>query len=97
MYVSPASKNDPQTVLKYLTGQSELDLIKNSNLIAAKQVAAQGNYAVVLVTLQEQNTFKVVIRPLGLEKINGEWYIVDFNQIYNDTKYNILQSLLQNI
>lgn len=97
LYVSPASKNDPQTVLKYLTGQSELDLIKNSNLIAAKQVAEQGNYAVVLATLQEQNTFKVVIRPLGLEKINGEWYIVDFNQIYNDTKYNILQNLLQNI
>ena len=100
LYVSPASKNDPQTVLKYLTGQtgqSELDLIKNSNLIAAKQVAQQGNYAVVLTTLQEQNTFNVIIRPLGLEKINGEWYIVDFNQIYNDTKYSILQSLLQNI
>lgn len=97
LYVSPASKNDPQTVLKYLAGQSDLTLIKNANLIAVKQVAQQGDYAAVLTTLQEQNTLKIIIRPVGLEKINGEWYIVDFNQIYTDAKYKVLQNLLQSI
>jgi hypothetical protein len=40
---------------------------------------------------------EVTIKPVGLEKVNGEWYIVDFDQIYNDTKYKVLQQLMANI
>lgn len=97
LYVSPASKGDSQTVLKYMSGQSDLAQIQNANLIAVKQVTEQGNYAVEMVTLQTQNSLNFTIKPVGLEKINGEWYIVDFNQIYNDAKYKILQQLIANI
>lgn len=97
LYVSSASKSDPQTVLKFMTGQTGVEQIKNSNIFSIKQVAQQGNYAAVIVTMQEQNTFKMTIKPVGLEKINGEWYIVDFDQIYTDAKYKVLQQLLANI
>jgi len=97
LYVSAASKSDPNTVVKFMTGQSELTQIKNSNIMSIKQVAQQGNYAALLVTTQEQNTFKINMKPVGLEKVNGEWYIIDFDQIYRDAKYKILQQLLANI
>lgn len=97
LYVSAASKSDPQTVLKFMTGQSGVEQIKNSNILSIKQVAQQGNYTAIVVTTQEQNSFKISIKPVGLEKINGEWYIIDFDQIYKDAKYTILQQLLANI
>ena len=97
LYVSSASKSDPQTVFKFMTGQAGVEQIKNSNIFSIKQVTQQGNYAAVIVTLQEQNTFKMTIKPVGLEKVNGEWYIVDFDQIYTDAKYKVLQQLLANI
>ncbi len=97
LYVSAASKNDPKTVLKFMTGQSGIEQIKNANIVSIKQVAQQGNYAALVVTIQEQNSIKMSIKPIGLEKINGEWYIVDFDQIYNSAKYKVLQQLLANI
>ncbi|AJQ28710.1 hypothetical protein [Pelosinus fermentans] len=97
LYVSSASKNDPKTVLKFMKGQSGIQEIKNANIVSIKQVAQQSNYAAVVVTIQEQNTVKMSIKPVGLEKINGEWYIVDFDQIYNGAKYKVLQQLLANI
>jgi len=97
LYVSPASKSDAQTVLKFLTGQSGIEQIKKSNLFSVKLVAQQGDYAAVIATLQEQDSLKFTVKPIGLEKINGEWYIVDFDQIYNDAKYKVLQQLLSNI
>jgi hypothetical protein len=97
LYVSAASKSDPKTVVKFMTGQSELTQIKNSNIMSIKQVAQQGNYAALLVTTQEQNTFKINMKPVGLEKVNGEWYIIDFDQIYTNAKYKVLQQLLANI
>lgn len=97
LYVSAASKSDPNTVVKFMTGQSELTQIKNSNIMSIKQVAQQGNYAALLVTTQEQNTFKINMKPVGLEKVNGEWYIIDFDQIYRDAKYKVLQQLLANL
>jgi len=96
MYVSSDSKSDPQTVLKFMTGQTGVEQIKNSNIFSVKQVAQQGNYAAVVVTMQDQNTYKV-IKPVGLEKINGQWYIVDVDQIYTNAKYKVLQQLLGNI
>lgn len=97
LYVSAATKNNISTVLKFMTGQTGVEEIKNSNILSVKQVTQQGNYAVVLVTIQEQNSFKMTIKPVGLEKTNGEWYIIDFDQIYTDAKYKVLQQLLSNI
>ena len=98
LYVSPSSKNDPRTVMKYLTGLSGLEELKNANLLSLKKVTEQGNYAVVVATLQpEQNILGLTVKPVGLEKINGEWYIVDFNKIYQDSKYQLLQQLLSKI
>lgn len=97
LYVSNASKNDPKTVLKFMKGQSGIQEIKNTNIVSIKQVAQESNYAAVVVTIQEQNTVKMSVKPVGLEKINGEWYIVDFDQIYNGAKYKVLQQLLANI
>jgi hypothetical protein len=97
LYVSAASKSDSRTVLKFMTGQSGIEQIKNANIVSIKQVAQQGNYAAIVATIQEQNTLKMSIKPVGLEKIKGEWYIVDFDQIYNDAKYKVLQQLLANM
>jgi hypothetical protein len=97
-YVSPSSANDPRVVLKYLTGKSGLDELKNANLLSLRKAAEQGDYAVVVATLQpEQNSLGVIVRPVGLEKIDGEWYIVDFDKIYQDAKYKLLQQLLSKI
>lgn len=95
LYVSQTSKNDPQTVLKYVTGQSDVQQLKNANLILAKQVAVQGDYAVVAATLEKSGSYQ--IKAIGLERVAGEWYIVDFNQILNNAKYDILRTLLSKI
>lgn len=97
LYVSAASTTNPQTVLKFMTGQSGMDQIKNSNIVSIKQITQQGNYAVVVVTIQEVNSFKMTIKPIGLEKVNNEWYIIAFDQIYADAKYKVLQQLLSNL
>jgi hypothetical protein len=98
LYISPNTVSNPQVVLKYLTGQTELDQIKNSNLLSIKVVAQQGDFAVVVATLQpQQNNLGITVKPVGLERLNGEWYIVDLNQIYQDAKYRVLQQLLSNI
>lgn len=97
LYVSTATANDPRVVIKYLTGKTGLDVIKDANLLSLRKAAEQGNYAVVVATLQQQNTASILVRPVGLEKIDGEWYIVDFDKIYQDAKYQILQQLLNKI
>ena len=97
LYVSAASKSNAQTVMNFMTGQNGMEQIKNSNILSIKQIAAQGNYAALVVTIQEANSFKMTIKPVGLEKVNGEWYIIDFDQIYADAKYKVLQQLLSNL
>lgn len=74
-----------------------IQTMKNSNLISVKTVTTQGDYAVVMATMQQQNTVNFSVKPVGLEKINGEWYIVDANNIYNNAKYALLQKLLSSI
>ena len=94
LYVSPDSVNDTKVVIKYVTGQSALKELKNFNLLSVKKVAQQGDYAVVLATLQEANSFKVSAKPVGLTRVNDEWYIVEFDKIYQDAKYRVLQQLM---
>ena len=80
------------------TGDNDsLRTMKNSNLINAKTVANQGGFAVVLATVTQQNTSNISVKPVGLEKINGEWCILDINNIYNNTKYAVLERLLGNL
>lgn len=95
LYVSPDSVNDTKVVIKYVTGQTVLNELRNSNLLSVKKVAQQGDYAVVLATLQtEANSFKVSVKPVGLTRINDEWYIVEFDKIFQDAKYKVLQQLI---
>lgn len=97
LYVSPTSAGDTQTVLKFVTGQTSAT-IKSANLLSVKIVAQQGNYAAAVATLQqEQNSLNVSIKPVGLEKVNGEWYIVDYDQAFREAKYQVLAQLLKGI
>lgn len=98
LYISQDSLSDTKAVLKYVTGQSGVNELKNSNLLSVKKVAQQGDYAVVLATLQaETNTTKISVKPVGLTRVNNEWYIVDMDKILSDVKYKVLQQLLSNI
>ena len=98
LYVANETKSNAQTLVKFLTGQNGMEQIKNSNIISIKNVVAQGDYAVVMATLQpDMNSLNLVVRPVGLEKVNDEWYIVDFDQIYNNAKYAALKALLEKI
>ena len=97
LYVSPTSASDTKTVLKFVTGQSSTT-IKTSNLLSVKLVAQQGNYAAAVATLQqEQNSLNLIIKPVGLEKIDDEWYIVDYDQALREAKYKVLAQLLTHI
>ena len=86
-YLAPNTSGDTASV----------QTMKNSNLISVKTITTQGDYAVVVATMQQQNTTNFSVKPVGLEKINGEWYILDTNNIYNNAKYALLQKLLGNI
>lgn len=98
LYVSPDSRSNSETVKNFLTGDLGLDQIKEANLLSVKKVAEKGDYAVVLATMQDkQGSMRVTVKPVGLIKVSGEWYIVDADQIYTDAKYKILQQLLANI
>lgn len=98
LYVSPSSIADSTAVINFMTGQDGLAAIKNANILSLKQVAQQGDYAVVVATLQQEpNTVKLLIKPVALEKINNEWYIVDVNKVYSDAKYKVLAQLLSSI
>jgi len=76
---------------------SSLQAMRNSTLLSTKTVASQGDYAVVMATMQQQNSTNFSVKPVGLEKINGEWCILDVNNIYSNAKFAILQKLLGNL
>ena len=96
-YIAPGSTN-PKALIKYISGKPELDQLKKANLLSLKKVAEEGNYSVVVATFQTtDNSLSLAVKPIGLEKVNGEWYIVDFDKIYQDAKYRLLQQLISNI
>lgn len=96
LYVSPTSASDPKAIAEFISGD-DLKELKKSNVAAVKVVAQSGDYAAVVVTLQQENTFNVTVKPVGLERIKGEWYIVAFDQIYQNAKYGVLAQLLRSI
>jgi hypothetical protein len=98
LYIAPTSLKELQGVGGFLKNDLELSEIQSSNLLMAKPVAEQGGFAVVLATLQDGiNSTKITVKAVGLEKIDGEWYIVDFKTAYKYAKYEALESLLKNI
>ncbi len=98
LYVSPDSISDPAVVAKYVAGRSELEQLKNSQLLSVKEVGEQGDFSVVLASLQSPDSaLGFTVKPVGLEKTNGEWYIVDGDKILSDAKYKLLSQLLGSV
>ena len=95
-YVSPDSLSDTKSVANLLSGMSAKEL-KHTNLLSVKKVAQQGDFAAVIVTVQEEDGFKINFQAVGLERINNEWYIVSNDQILKNAKYKVLAKLLVNI
>jgi len=96
LYVSPSTASDPKAIAEFISG-NDLKELKKSNIAAVKVVAQSGNFAAVVVTLQQENTFNITVKPVGLERIDDEWYIVAFDQIYQNAKYGVLAQLLRSI
>lgn len=94
LYVSQDSVNDTKVVIKYVTGQSDIEQLKNANLLSLRKVAQQGDYAVVVATLQQANSLSITVKPVGLTRVDGEWYIVAFEKIRDDLKYQALKQLI---
>lgn len=98
LYIAPDSQQNASALLKSLTNQKDLAQIKNSNLLSVKVLSQQDKYAVALATMQMQSdSLNIIAKPVGLEKIDGEWYIIDAERVYRDAKYNILRKLMENI
>jgi hypothetical protein len=96
LYISPESLAD-SSPYSALTGQNDVTSLKNTNLLSLNQVTQQGTYAVVVATLQQQDSLAIQVRPVGLEKVGGEWYIVDMSKIYKEAKYQLLAQMLLSI
>lgn len=94
LYLAPDDGGSTAAVVQSLTSKLSLKDLKNTNLLTVKEAAQQGNFAVVVATLQVQNSANVAVQPVGLEKIDGEWYIVNPDKIYKDVKYQVLAQLL---
>lgn len=98
LYVAPTSLASVKGVTNFLKNDLGLSDVLSSNLLSAKLVGEKGDFAVVLATLQDGvNSTKISVKAVGMEKINGEWYIVDSNTIFRDAKYKLLQDLISNV
>lgn len=97
-YVAPSALADADapTVTKLLTGLS-VDDVKTANLLSVKKASTRGDFAVVVATFHQENTLKISVKTIGLEKIEGEWYIIPMDRIVQDTKYRLLAELLGGI
>jgi hypothetical protein len=94
-YVAPGTLTDVDaaTITKLLTGFG-VDDIKTANLLSVKKVSARGDFAVVVATIHQEDTLKISVKTIGLEKIEDEWYIIPMDRIVQDTKYRLLAELL---
>lgn len=93
-YVAPSAlTDDASAATKLLTGFGVEDM-KSANLLSVKKVATRGDFAVVVATVHQENTLKISVKTIGLEKIEGEWYIIPVDRIVQDTKYHLLAELL---
>lgn len=98
LYISPTSLTAIRGVGGFLKNDLGLSDVLSSNLLMVKLIAQTGDFAVVVATLQDGvNSANVTIKPVGLERIDGEWYIVDTATAYRDAKYKLLQNLLASV
>ena len=97
LYVSPVSLT-AVSVSNFLKDDLGLSNVASSNLLSVRQLAQTGEFAVVLATLQNGvNTANISVKLIGLEKIKGEWYIVDNETIAREAKYRLLQDLISSV
>lgn len=94
-YIAPDTLTgiDEAAVAKHLTGFGLAD-VTTANLLSVKTVSTRGNFAVVVATIHQENTLRVSMKTIGLEKLEGEWYIVPMDRIVQDAKYRLLAELL---
>lgn len=94
-YVAPSALDDADaaTITKLLTGFG-VDDIKTANLLSVKKVSVRGDFAVVVATIHQENTLKINVKTIGLEKIEDDWYIIPTDRIVQDAKYRLLAELL---
>ena len=94
-YVAPSALADANAseVTKLLTGFA-VDDLKTVNLLSVKEVSVQGDFAAVMATFHQENTLKVSVKTIGLERIENEWYIVPVNRIVTNAKYHLLAELI---
>ncbi len=98
LYVSPTSLTAIKGVGNFLRNDFGLSDVVGSNLLSVKKIGENGDYAVVMATLQDGlNSAKISVKTIGLEKINGEWYIVDNDTVFRDAKYKLLQDLISSV
>lgn len=95
-YIAPNALKDKDAnqLAQLLTGLSAKDL-SSSNLLSVKPVSQQGRFAAVIATFHQENTLKVSMKAVGLEEIEGEWYIVPNDRIVTNAKYRLLAELMQ--
>jgi len=97
LYVSPVSLASV-SVSSFLKDDLGLSNVATSNLLSVKRLGQTGDFAVVLATLQDGvNTSNISVKVIGLEKIKGEWYIVDNDTIAQEAKYRLLQDLINKV
>ncbi|HBS59741.1 MAG TPA: hypothetical protein DEA44_10780 [Firmicutes bacterium] len=97
LYVSPVSLAS-LSVSNFLKDDLGLSNVASSNLLSVRQLGQSGDFAVVLATLQDGvNTSNISVKVIGLERIKGEWYIVDNDTIAREAKYRLLQDLINNV
>lgn len=97
-YVAPSAlvdANEPATV-KLLTGLNA-DELRDANLLSVKKVSTRGDFAVVVATFHQENTLKISVKTVALERIEDEWYIIPSDRIVQDAKYRLLAELLGGI
>lgn len=98
LYVSLTSLEAIKGVGNFLRHDLGLSDVLTSNLLSAKLMGEKGDYAVVLATFQDgTNSTKISVKPIGMEKVKGEWYIVDNKTIFQNAKYRLLQDLIDDV
>lgn len=97
LYIAPGTELETGDVARQVSGLAELRELRSTNLVDVRQVASQGDFAVVLATVQTKNSLRTSVKAVGLERTDGEWYIVDSDRMIANARYRILADLIRRI
>ena len=97
LYIAPGTELETVDVARQISGLAQLRELRSTNLVDIRQVASQGDFAVVLATIQTQNSLRTSVKAVGLEWTDGEWYIVDSGRMLANARYRILADLFRRI